>query len=125
MESQIEHVDAAQKEMQMTHLHALVVGINIYKSEKLKNYPLRGCVNDVDRMSLVLKQMFADELHLLTLTEAQASRAAIFESFRSHLIEPAKIWVQSGRVARACFSVSLQRPWLIGSRCDANETQWL
>jgi hypothetical protein len=81
----------------MTHLHALVVGINIYKSEKLRNYPLRGCVNDVERMSRVLRQIFADELHLLTLTEAQASRAAIFESFRSHLIEPAKIWVQSGR----------------------------
>jgi hypothetical protein len=90
-------IDAAQKETEMTHLHALVVGINIYKSEKLRNYPLRGCVNDVDRMSRVLTQMFANELHLLTLTEAQASRAAIFESFRSHLIEPAKIWVQSGR----------------------------
>ena len=81
----------------MAILHALVVGINIYKSEKLKNYPLSGCVNDVARMSLVLRQMFADELQLMTLSEAQATRAAIFDSFRSQLIEPAKIWAQSGR----------------------------
>ncbi len=80
----------------MAILHALVVGINVYKSDKLKNYPLSGCVNDVARMSHVLRQMFADELQLLTLTEAQATRAAIFESFRSQLIEPAKIWAQSG-----------------------------
>ena len=39
----------------MAILHALVVGINIYKSEKLKNYPLSGCVNDVARMSLVCR----------------------------------------------------------------------
>ena len=81
----------------MAILHALVVGINNYKSEKLRNYPLSGCVNDVARISLVLRQMFADELQLMTLTEAQATRAAILDSFRSQLIEPAKIWAQSGR----------------------------
>ncbi len=81
----------------MAILHALVVGINIYKSEKLRNYPLSGCVNDVARLSLVLRQVFAGELQLMTLSEAQATRAAIFNSFRSQLIEPAKIWAQSGR----------------------------
>ena len=60
----------------MAILHALFVGINIYK---------------VARMSLVLRQMFADELQLMTLTEAQATRAAILDSFRSQLIAPAKI----------------------------------
>ena len=60
----------------MAILQALVVGINIYK---------------VARMSLVLRQMFADELQLMTLTEAQATRAAILDSFRSQLIAPAKI----------------------------------
>lgn len=81
----------------MTKLHALVVGINIYKSEKLKNYPLSGCVNDVARMSTVLQKMFAEQLQLLTLTEAQATRAGIINAFRTQLIEPAKIWAQSGR----------------------------
>ena len=83
----------------MTKLHALVVGINVYKSEKLRNYPLSGCVNDVNRMSAVLQQVFGDELQLLTLTEAQATRAGIIASFRSQLIEPARAWAQSGRAA--------------------------
>lgn len=81
----------------MTKLHALVVGINIYKAERLKNYPLSGCVNDVARMATVLQKMFAEQLQLLTLTEAQATRAGIINSFRTQLIEPARIWAQSGR----------------------------
>ena len=81
----------------MTKLHALVVGINIYKSERLKNYPLSGCVNDVARMSTVLQKMFAEQLQLQTLTESQATRAGIVNSFRTQLIEPARIWAQSGR----------------------------
>lgn len=81
----------------MTKLHALVVGINVYKSEKLKNYPLSGCVNDVARMSTVLQKMFAEKLQLLTLTEAQATRTGIMHSFRTQLIEPARIWALSGR----------------------------
>lgn len=81
----------------MTKLHALVVGVNIYKAERLKNYPLSGCVNDVARMSSVLQKMFAEQLQLLTLTEAQATRSDIINSFRTQLIEPAKIWAQSGR----------------------------
>jgi hypothetical protein len=60
----------------MAILHALVVVINVYK---------------VARVSLVLRQMFADELQLMTLTEAQATHAAILDSFRSQLIAPAKI----------------------------------
>lgn len=81
----------------MTKLHALVVGINIYKAERLKNYPLSGCVNDVGRVSAVLQKMFAEQLQLLTLTEAQATRAGIINAFRTQLIEPARIWAQSGR----------------------------
>lgn len=83
----------------MSKLYALVVGVNIYKSEKLKNYPLKGCVNDVARMSTALLTLFGDQLHLLTLTEAEATRAGIINSFRTQLIEPAKIWAQSGRPA--------------------------
>ncbi len=81
----------------MTKLHALVVGVNIYKAERLKNYPLKGCVNDVARMSTVLQNMFAEQLQLLALTEDQATRSAIISSFRTQLIEPARIWAQSGR----------------------------
>jgi hypothetical protein len=81
----------------MTKLHALVVGINIYKAERLKNYPLSGCVNDVARMSTVLQKMFAEQLQLLTLTETQATRSGIINAFRTQLIEPARIWAQSGR----------------------------
>ncbi|MFO1003693.1 MAG: caspase family protein [Planctomycetaceae bacterium] len=108
----------------MAKLHALVVGINIYKSEKLKNYPLSGCLNDVSRMSAVLQQMFGGELQLLTLTEAEATRAGIIASFRSQLIEPAR--ARLNLVApRACISVSLQRSWLPESRCDSDKAQRL
>ena len=81
----------------MTRLHALVVGINTYKAERLRNYSLSGCVNDVARMSTVLQNMFAEQLQLLALTEDQATRSAIISSFRTQLIEPARIWAQSGR----------------------------
>jgi hypothetical protein len=81
----------------MVQLHALVVGINIYKAERLKNYPLSGCLNDVGRMSTALKKLFAEHLNLLTLTEAQATRAGIISAFRTQLIEPARAWAQSGR----------------------------
>lgn len=80
----------------MTTLHAVLVGVNLYKSERLRNYPLSGCVNDVEKLSHVLKQMFADELHLLTLTDTEATRAAIIDSFRSRLIAPARDWFESG-----------------------------
>ena len=43
-------------------LHALMVGMLIYKSWKLNKDLLSGCVNDVAHMSLVPRQMFADEL---------------------------------------------------------------
>jgi hypothetical protein len=62
-------------------LYALLVGIDAYAAPVP---PLRGCVNDVRRMQAWLEQRGAQPAQI-TLTDAQATRAAIIQTFRSHL----------------------------------------
>ena len=81
----------------LPHLHALIVGINVYKSDKLKNYPLKGCLNDVARIADVLEELFPSKAQIQLLTESEATREGILRSFRSQLVEPARLWANSGR----------------------------
>lgn len=73
-------------------LNALLVGINEYDAESQKNgvKNLKGCVNDVNAMQALLLQEF-DHLqpNIETLTNAQATRKNIIETFRSHLHQQA------------------------------------
>lgn len=73
----------------MTSIRALLVGINQYKSTRIKN--LRGCVNDVNALGALLHSKFeVDPTDVITLRNGEATREAILDTFRSHLIEHAK-----------------------------------
>lgn len=66
----------------MSKLYALFVGINRYVFEK----PLFGCVEDTKSLEQLFRTRVAPEgLELLTLYDAQATRAAIIDGFRTHL----------------------------------------
>jgi len=66
---------------------ALLVGINEYS----QNSPLAGCVMDVElqRELLIHRFGFLDS-HILTLTDAQASRESLENAFQEHLVKQAK-----------------------------------
>lgn len=65
----------------MGRLHALLVGIDAYRSPVP---PLAGCLNDVKRMREFLEHRGGDaSIH--TLTDEEATRAAVIDAFRSHL----------------------------------------
>ena len=64
-------------------LHALLVGIDAYSPPVPQ---LHGCVNDVLVFADVLRQRVgADDLDLLTLTDAEATREAVTRQFTEHL----------------------------------------
>ena len=65
----------------MPRVHALLVGINEY----VHVTPLHGCVDDVAAIEQVLVTRVGAALALCTLTNAQATRAAIIDGFRQHL----------------------------------------
>lgn len=69
----------------MTHLYALLVGINQY--DKRSFVPsLNGCTNDVKAIQAYLEARTPDkQLHLRTLIDRQATRQAIIDGFRQHL----------------------------------------
>lgn len=69
----------------MTHLYALLVGINTYP-DPIPH--LRGCLNDIDAMAAFLETRCAGDsttLHLLTLKDQAATREAVIATFRTHL----------------------------------------
>jgi hypothetical protein len=67
----------------MTSLRALLVGIDAYPAPVP---PLIGCVNDVRAVAQTLvARVPQDDLHLLVLTNEQATREAVAEAIRSHL----------------------------------------
>ncbi len=64
---------------------ALLVGIDRYASDDVTN--LSGCVNDVTAMRQLLIDLYGvDPGSILTLVDEAATRDAILEAFRSHLI---------------------------------------
>ncbi|MBO3460647.1 caspase family protein [Aetokthonos hydrillicola Thurmond2011] len=69
---------------------ALLIGIDIYQTEK----NLRGCVNDVTAMRVFLiNQLGVPEDHIRTLTNQEATRANILQTFQEFLINNLAIQV--------------------------------
>ncbi|WP_017315153.1 caspase family protein [Mastigocladopsis repens] len=67
------------------NLYALLIGIDNYPHP---NHRLHGCVNDITAIEEYLNERFDKQkyqLHLRTLKDDQATRAAIIDGFRSHL----------------------------------------
>ncbi|CDN16302.1 hypothetical protein RintRC_4308 [Richelia intracellularis] len=66
---------------------ALLVGINKYS----QNYPLGGCVTDVELQTELLVHRFGfSSSNILALTDEQASRDFIEDAFLEHLVKQAK-----------------------------------
>lgn len=65
----------------MSRLYALLVGINDYSGDVSK---LQGCLNDIDNAADYLKTSFADPA-IVTLKDADATRANVIGQFRKHL----------------------------------------
>lgn len=79
------------------NFHALLIGINQYANSRELD-TLRGCVNDVENMARILHERFSlPPQNIHTLTDADATHAAIKAAFRSRLIEPAQAWDEAGR----------------------------
>jgi uncharacterized caspase-like protein len=71
--------------MTKKNLFALLVGIDEYQPPVGR---LNGCVNDIEEVDNVLRELARDGRFvpsLVTLKNAQATRAAIIEGFREHL----------------------------------------
>lgn len=70
----------------MSNLYALLVGIDRYPTK-----PLQGCVNDVLAWESYLKSLTGEnELRLECLLDERATRTAMIEAFRSHLVAARK-----------------------------------
>lgn len=68
----------------MASLHALLVGIDAYPDPVP---PLIGCVNDVRAMADTLAaRVPPEDLHLLVLADEQATRRAVTDAIRTHLV---------------------------------------
>lgn len=77
-------------------LYALLIGINHYASVAVPD--LRGCVNDVEAIAALLRNQYnVPSANLITLTNEQATHAAIATAFQTHLVAPARAWQQSGQ----------------------------
>jgi pimeloyl-ACP methyl ester carboxylesterase len=66
-------------------LYALLVGIDRYKAPIP---PLNGCVNDIEAVAALLRDLCAggdSALELRVLKDAEATRAGVIDGFRSHL----------------------------------------
>ena len=69
---------------------ALLVGINAYVNNR-RFSPLRGCLTDVELQRQLLIYRFGfNPKDILILTDSQATRQGILETFEQHLIEPAQ-----------------------------------
>ncbi|MFP4009686.1 MAG: caspase family protein, partial [Spirulinaceae cyanobacterium] len=79
---------------------ALLVGINEYSTSD-RFFDLYGCVNDVAlQKNLLISRFGFNAADIVTLTDAQASRDNIIETFQEHLIKQA----QTGDVVVFHFS---------------------
>lgn len=71
-------------------IYALLVGINAYQSPTVNT--LRGCANDVEAMRVFLmNQMHVPDGQIKVLLNEGATRQAILDTFKSHLIENPQI----------------------------------
>lgn len=70
--------------------YALMIGVNEYQNV----HGLNGCVNDVEDMRKTLAAVYNfpdDPQHMMTLTNTKATKKAIIQAFRDHLITNAKL----------------------------------
>ena len=73
-----------QENMDIQKVYVLLVGIDNYPNVR----PLRGCINDVRAWANYLQERHTadDTLHLKVLIDEQATRNAVIDGFRTHLI---------------------------------------
>lgn len=77
--------------------YALLVGINRYASPTVPD--LGGSVNDVVALAELLRTRFAvPPAQIHTLTDEQATLAAVRAAFQTYLIAPARTWAAAGAV---------------------------
>ncbi len=74
-----------QKATKVGKMFTLLVGINEYE-----NFPLDGCVNDMNNVKAYLETKSGLEIKTLTLTNKEATKKAIVEGFRKHLSKASK-----------------------------------
>ena len=68
------------------NLWALLIGIDQYKSPKIR--PLKGCVNDIDQMrQFLVNQMSVPEAQIKMLRNAEATRANVIAAFQNFLVD--------------------------------------
>lgn len=75
------------REIVTRNLYVLLVGIDNYPNP---NHRLQGCVNDIKAIAEYLDERFERteyQLHLKTLKDEQATRKAIINGFREHLLQ--------------------------------------
>ena len=78
---------STQKFFFSTHLFALIIGINTYKSKDIK--PLRGAVADARAFAAYLgNQLSVPQDHIIILENESATRAAILENLLSLVNDP-------------------------------------
>src|SRR6266567_6477791 len=67
------------------NLYALLIGIDEYENQDVGT--LRGCVNDVEAIRILLTSRFnVPEDHILMLTNEYATRTSILQNFVEFLI---------------------------------------
>src|SRR4051794_31225944 len=95
----------------MKTVYALLIGIDNYRAPVPA---LRGCGNDVCEVRAFLKAMVAhgsdqnsgEALQVVTLLNQQATRTALIDGFRSHLIKagPKDVALCRATATRSCRS---------------------
>jgi|GEM_PF-2099188 len=74
----------------MPKLHALLIAINNYHPDSGVG-GLAGCVNDRNAVKRFIKRKYKDlDLQITTLTDAEATRENVIQTFRSELVNKAK-----------------------------------
>lgn len=82
--------------MSQRPLYALLIGINRYACLTVPN--LRGCVNDVEALAALLRNQYdVPSTHIMTLTNEQATHAAIAAAFQTYLTAPVRTWHEEGQ----------------------------
>jgi len=84
------YLPIASEDLVDDHLFALVIGIDNYQDDKIRN--LRGCVNDSENFCRFLTEsLHANPLHIKHLRDSEATRQGILCAFQKHLINNQKI----------------------------------
>lgn len=114
----------------MALLHALLIGINKYQSPSVPT--LSGCVNDVKAFEAYLKSAVVapSVLRLLSLTDAEATKANIIQAVRTHFQSSAEddtiLIYFSGHGCREAAPPALNRflgPWMESMMCHDSGTE--